>query len=221
MSRCAPLFPRRGNRATTTYPDGTAIGYGYTERNELGSVTAGGPPPLATYTYDLAGKRTGRMLENGVVSSSAYDNAGRLTSLTHTSGTSTVSGIGYTLNAVGNRTSRTESGAGFQPVSDACSHDDEPGAARARGMGGGAVVAGGAGGGGARTGGTRKTARQRWEKGGHRAENMGKDNHEHAMDQRPTGYEERCECQPSPAPEGSEGENPAEGTARMAHTVKI
>jgi RHS repeat-associated protein len=112
-----------GQRLTTTYPDGTALSYGYTGRNQLASVTAGNPPPLASYIYDLAGNRTGRTLENGIATSLAYDNAGRLTSLTHTSGSNAVSGIGYTLNAVGNRTARTESGTGLQPVADTYSYD--------------------------------------------------------------------------------------------------
>ena len=112
-----------GKRETTTYPDGTALGYGYTERNQLASVTAGSPPPLATYTYDLAGKRLTRTLENGVTTSGSYDAASRLLGLAHTHPSGPLASVGYTLNAVGNRTSRTEGSAGFQPVTDTYTYD--------------------------------------------------------------------------------------------------
>ena len=141
-----------GNRATTTYPDGTALGYGYTERNQLASVTAGSPPPLATYTYTtgasersgeirqrrtrkgetsrservncpLAGKRLTRTLENGVTTSGSYDAASRLLGLAHTHPAGPLASVVYALNAVGNRTSRTEGSAGVPPVTDAYSYD--------------------------------------------------------------------------------------------------
>ncbi|HEY5892529.1 MAG TPA: hypothetical protein VIT91_04790 [Chthoniobacterales bacterium] len=52
-----------GNRAILTYPDGTAVAYTYTHRNEVASITADGPPPLATYGYDLNGNRISKSLE--------------------------------------------------------------------------------------------------------------------------------------------------------------
>jgi YD repeat-containing protein len=69
-------------------------------------VEAAGPPPLATYTYDLNGNRSSKTLENGTVASYSYDNARRLTQVKHTLGSSTLAQIDYTLNSVGNRTSK-------------------------------------------------------------------------------------------------------------------
>jgi RHS repeat-associated protein len=73
-------------------------------------VEAAGPPPLATYTYDLNGNRSSKTLENGTVSSYSYDNARRLTQVKHTLGSSTLAQIDYTLNSVGNRTSKNATG---------------------------------------------------------------------------------------------------------------
>ena len=36
-----------------------------------------------TYTYDAAGRQTGIAYPNGVTTTNAYDNADRLTSITH------------------------------------------------------------------------------------------------------------------------------------------
>jgi hypothetical protein len=59
-----------GNRAALVYPDGTETTDGYTARNQLATVSAEGPPPLAAYGYDLAGNRIRKTLENGT--STAY-----------------------------------------------------------------------------------------------------------------------------------------------------
>ena len=67
-----------GNRAALVYPDGSETTYGYTARNQLATVSAGGPPPLATYGYDLAGNRIRKTLENGTSTAYTYDAAQRL-----------------------------------------------------------------------------------------------------------------------------------------------
>jgi RHS repeat-associated protein len=92
-------------------PDGSETTYGYTARNELATVSAGGPPPLATYGYDLAGNRIRKTLENGTSTAYSYDAAQRLLGVNHTLGTAPLN-IAYTLNATGNRTARAESFAG-------------------------------------------------------------------------------------------------------------
>ncbi len=112
-----------GNRAGLSYPDSTAVGYTYTERNQLACISAGGPPPLATYTYDLAGNRTAKTLENGTGTSYGYDNASRLLNTDHKLGVVSFQRFDYTLNNVGNRTSRTESSTGAPPVLDTYAHD--------------------------------------------------------------------------------------------------
>ncbi len=44
-----------GNRATLTYPEGMIVASDYTQRNQLASLTSDGPPPIASFAYDLAG----------------------------------------------------------------------------------------------------------------------------------------------------------------------
>ncbi len=94
-----------GNRASLTYPDGSAVAYAYTGRNQVASISAGGPPPLAGFTYDAAGNRLTKALENGTTASYTYDNAGRLTSLTHAKSGTTLAALGYGYNAINLRTS--------------------------------------------------------------------------------------------------------------------
>jgi RHS repeat-associated protein len=112
-----------GNRASLTYPSGSVISYSYTGRNQLASVIADGPPPLATYAYDLDGRRVTKSMENGTVSAYAYDNANRLLSVNHTKANAGFAHFTYAYNAVGNRTSRTESNTGFAPVTDSYGYD--------------------------------------------------------------------------------------------------
>ncbi|MCG3146570.1 MAG: hypothetical protein PCFJNLEI_00001 [Verrucomicrobiae bacterium] len=100
-----------GNRATLTYPDSTVVTNGYTARNQLASETiVGGSGPLVTYTYDLAGNRVGKALGNGSIASYVYDDANRLLSLIHSNSSGVFAQFDYTLNSVGNRTSKTQTG---------------------------------------------------------------------------------------------------------------
>lgn len=66
-----------GPLSQATYPDGHPVDYGYTPRHEVATVTAEGPPPLATYTYNLADELTQVMRENGVSTVSTYNTAGQ------------------------------------------------------------------------------------------------------------------------------------------------
>jgi len=112
-----------GNRAGLTYPSGTVLGYGYTARNQTGSVTADGGP-LAAFTYALDGKRTGRtLLANGTSTGYDYDSADQLKAVRHLMNTTSLQRFDYMLDAAGNRTSRSESATGFQPVTDAYGYD--------------------------------------------------------------------------------------------------
>lgn len=73
-----------GNRASLTDPSGSVITYSYSGRNQVESIVADGPPPLAEFTYDTAGNRTSRSLESGIITSTyTYDDDGRLTALAH------------------------------------------------------------------------------------------------------------------------------------------
>jgi RHS repeat-associated protein len=118
-------YDQDGNRASLTYPGGTVITYGYTSRNQLASVSADGPPPLAAYEYDLAGRRTAKHLENGTLTESVYDDADRLLQLTHrkTGVAAPLQQFDYTLNAMGNRKSRVESNFGAPVQRDVYGYD--------------------------------------------------------------------------------------------------
>lgn len=110
-----------GNRVTLGYPDNAStVTYTYTARNQLKEVIADGPPPLATYTYDLAGNPTVKALEDGTTATSTYDDANRLASLVHQKGSTTFASFAYALNAVNNRTAVTrEDGRGDAYAYDA------------------------------------------------------------------------------------------------------
>ena len=97
-----------GNRASLTDPSGSVITYSYSGRNQVEAIVADGPPPLATFTYDTAGNRTSRSLENGIITSTyTYDDDGRLTSLAHGS----LETLTYTYDAMNRRTVETRSSA--------------------------------------------------------------------------------------------------------------
>jgi RHS repeat-associated protein len=66
----------------------------------VASIVADGPPPLATFAYDAAGRRTSRTLENGITSTYAYDADGQLTLLAHGS----VETLTYTYDNMHRRT---------------------------------------------------------------------------------------------------------------------
>jgi RHS repeat-associated protein len=81
--------------------------YTWTSRAQLQSVSADGPPPIATYNYDKAGRTTAIAHENGITESKSYDAASQLLAHTHLKIGTAVSGHGYTLDATGRRTSET------------------------------------------------------------------------------------------------------------------
>ena len=77
-----------GNKASVTYPSGTVVGYSYTNRNQLKTVSVGGTS-LASYAYDGNGNALTKTLSNGTLASYSYDNVNNLTTVNHTlSGTS-------------------------------------------------------------------------------------------------------------------------------------
>jgi RHS repeat-associated protein len=96
-----------GLRTDLVYPSTRAVEYAWTSRAQLQSVSADGPPPLATYTYDKAGRNTTLVHENGITESKSYDAASQLLANTHLKNGNPVSGHGYTLDATGRRTNET------------------------------------------------------------------------------------------------------------------
>ncbi len=96
-----------GLRGGVTYPSTKTVAMAWTSRFQLQSVSTDGPPPLAIYTYDKAGRNTATAHENGIVESKSYNAAGELLSNLHLLGTSTVDGHNYTLDSTGRRTGET------------------------------------------------------------------------------------------------------------------
>jgi YD repeat-containing protein len=74
------IYNEDGNRESLTYPDGTVVGYDYTDRNQISDIKVGGSL-LAANEYDPNGNRTIKNLINGVTTTYAYDDASRLTQI--------------------------------------------------------------------------------------------------------------------------------------------
>lgn len=116
----AYAYDMDGNRQSVTYPGGTVVERTFTARNQVRTVSADGPPPLATYTYDLSGLPLSLVRENLTATTFAYDAGGRLTGITHSANATAFRTIGYTLDANSRRTSRSENAAadtyGYDPI---------------------------------------------------------------------------------------------------------
>lgn len=99
-------YDATGLRTRMTQPEGT-ITYGYDEAGRPARMTGlGGGVSTTTYTAD--GDVASVIRPNGVVSTWSRDEAGRVTGVQHADADgSTVSKATYTLDADGNRTSRT------------------------------------------------------------------------------------------------------------------
>jgi len=75
-----------GNRTRLTFPDGNYVSYSYDGLDRPSQVQRNGSAILASYSYDVAGRRIGFTNGDGgaIVTSYGYDDAGRLSSLTNT-----------------------------------------------------------------------------------------------------------------------------------------
>ena len=114
-----------GARESVTYPSGTVVSYTYTGRKQVATISADGPPPLATFSYNPNGSRIGKVLENTTSVVYGYDNANRLTSVDHLTGNASFMRFDYALNSVGNRLSKNATGSAVPGGSwlEAYSHD--------------------------------------------------------------------------------------------------
>lgn len=91
-----------GRRSTMSLPSGT-VTYGYSDDNRLTSLT--GPFGAFGFTYFADGRSQTLTRPNGVTTTDGYDAAGRLNSVTHTRGATTLATFTYGLDPNGNRTS--------------------------------------------------------------------------------------------------------------------
>ncbi|NJK93367.1 MAG: RHS repeat protein [Blastochloris sp.] len=98
-----------GNRQSLTYPSGKVVEYAYTNRNQLKRIESDFKSgQFVAYTYDKNGNRTGKNLDNNSSTVYAYDIVSRLTSITDSNLNGVFNTLAYTLNAVGNRTAKTQ-----------------------------------------------------------------------------------------------------------------
>ena len=94
-----------GLRDRLTYPSGTVVSYSYTGRNQTERLSDGGSTdPLVTYKYDLNGNRIGKILENGTSTVYLYDDANRMTNLTHQNESGIFASFEYPYDSVNRRT---------------------------------------------------------------------------------------------------------------------
>lgn len=104
-----------GNRASMTTPNGD-VSYAYTDRNQVKTITADGPPPMVTYTYDKAARRVEKALENGTNTRYDYDAADRMLFVDHKKAGVTFSRFDYEYDPANNRKSRKETIGGTPAV---------------------------------------------------------------------------------------------------------
>jgi RHS repeat-associated protein len=103
-------YDAASNRTGFTDPEGGATSYAYDTLNRLSSLA----PPTTFgngsfgFSYDALSRRTQMTRPNGVTSNYTYDNLSRLLSVLHQLGGSTIDGAAYAVDAVGNRTSKTD-----------------------------------------------------------------------------------------------------------------
>jgi len=102
-------YDAASNRKSFTDPESGSTSYVYDTLNRLTSLT----PPSALssgsfgFSYDAISRRTHLTRPNNVNSTYSYDALSRLLSVTHGTSKSTLDGVSYTVDAAGNRTSRT------------------------------------------------------------------------------------------------------------------
>lgn len=103
-------YDAASKRLSMTDPQNGVTSYSYDTLNRLTTLT----PPAAFgsgsfgFTYDALSRRTQMTRPNGVTTNYSYDNLSRLLSVLHQVGASTIDGATYTVDAMGNRTTKTD-----------------------------------------------------------------------------------------------------------------
>ncbi len=98
-------YDAASNRTRFTDPESGQTDYVYDALNRLTSLTNFSAQTF-TFSYDALGRRTQLTRPNGVNTDYSYDNLSRLLSVLHKLGATTIDGATYTVDAVGNRTSK-------------------------------------------------------------------------------------------------------------------
>jgi RHS repeat-associated protein len=107
-------YDAASNRTSFTDPESGSTSYVYDTLNRLQTLT----PPAAYgggnfgLGYDALSRRTSLTRPNTVNTSYGYDNLSRLLSVTHAKGSTTLDGETYTVDAAGNRSTKSDLYAG-------------------------------------------------------------------------------------------------------------
>ena len=109
-----------GNRSDVNYPGGNVATTTYGGRGQVAAITFDGAQVVG-YDHDPAGNVTARHLENGTDALFTHDAANRLTGIEHRKGTNLLASFAYTLDSVGNRKSKTQTG--LNPLAENYSYD--------------------------------------------------------------------------------------------------
>lgn len=104
-------YDAASNRTGYTAPDGSTNTYTYDTLNRLSNLANSWAGSFG-FTYDALSRRTRMTRPNGVNTNYSYDSLSRLLSVLHQTGGSTIDGAVYTLDAVGNRASKSDQFAG-------------------------------------------------------------------------------------------------------------
>ena len=99
-------YDAASNRTGFTAPDGSTNTYTYDTLNRLSGLANSWAGSFG-FSYDALSRRTQMTRPNGVATNYSYDSLSRLLSVLHQAGASTINGAVYTVDAAGNRTSRT------------------------------------------------------------------------------------------------------------------
>jgi RHS repeat-associated protein len=113
-------YDAASNRTSFTDPQSGVTNYVYDTLNRLGSLT-NPQTQMFTFGYDNLSRRTSLARPNGVTTSYTYDNLSRLLSVLHKDpAQQVIDGATYTVDNLGNRTSKQNHLAG---VTDSYTHD--------------------------------------------------------------------------------------------------
>jgi len=95
------------NRTSLTDPEGGTQVYSYDVLNRVTGIS-GFQNNVFGFTYDAWGRRIGLSRSNGVNTSYSYNALSQLLSVSHTIGDRIIDGNAYTVDEVGNRTTKTD-----------------------------------------------------------------------------------------------------------------
>ena len=101
-------YDTTGNRITMITPDSGTTTYTYDATKRLTGISNNTGSFI--FAYDANGRRTLLTYPNGVNADYTYDQGGNLTQVKHSKMKRPVAFVGYTYDAINNRTSRTETG---------------------------------------------------------------------------------------------------------------